>query len=183
MPLNKRGEIMAYDNELYHYGVLGMKWGHRKYQNKDGSLTAKGKSKYYNGTGRITRAGIRARKQARSLREGGRNYSTGLAVGTAAFSAYMTHQKYKVGRGFAHNMGNIAITSQRLNGANPSKRKATAAAFIGVMGLMTVAEIRSVAKSAEKVGNNVLYKRDKEYKARVDAMASMKNTVSKNKKK
>lgn len=30
-------------NELYHHGVKGMKWGVRRYQNPDGSLTAAGK--------------------------------------------------------------------------------------------------------------------------------------------
>lgn len=30
-------------NDLYHHGVKGMKWGVRRYQNKDGSLTTLGK--------------------------------------------------------------------------------------------------------------------------------------------
>ena len=34
------------EDELYHYGIKGMKWGVRKYQNEDGSLTSAGKSRY-----------------------------------------------------------------------------------------------------------------------------------------
>ena len=32
--------------ELMHYGIKGQKWGVRRYQNKDGSLTAAGKKRY-----------------------------------------------------------------------------------------------------------------------------------------
>ena len=37
--------ILTANGELYHWGIKGMKWGVRRYQNKDGSLTPAGKKR------------------------------------------------------------------------------------------------------------------------------------------
>lgn len=33
-------------NELYHHGIIGQKWGIRRFQNKDGTLTDAGRERY-----------------------------------------------------------------------------------------------------------------------------------------
>lgn len=46
--------------ELYHHGILGQRWGVRRYQNRDGSLTPEGRKRYYNDNGLPTSAGLLA---------------------------------------------------------------------------------------------------------------------------
>lgn len=49
--------IVVRDNELYHHGIKGMKWGVRRYQNKDGSLTKLGSKRYNSGDGTLNKRG------------------------------------------------------------------------------------------------------------------------------
>ena len=52
-----------YSIELYHHGVLGQKWGVRRYQYEDGSLTPEGKKHYYNYDGTLNKHGQKELKK------------------------------------------------------------------------------------------------------------------------
>lgn len=46
--------------EIYHHGIKGQRWGIRRYQNPDGSLTEAGKKRYLNEDGSFTKEGQKA---------------------------------------------------------------------------------------------------------------------------
>ena len=50
-------------DELYHHGIKGQKWGVRRYQNPDGTLTAEGQAHYFNPDGSLNKEGIKEEKK------------------------------------------------------------------------------------------------------------------------
>lgn len=56
------------DDGLQHWGIKGMKWGRRRYQNKDGSLTPEGKKRYGDGGNDDSKEETPEQRRARVLK-------------------------------------------------------------------------------------------------------------------
>lgn len=55
--------------EIYHYGIKGQKWGIRRFQNPDGTLTDAGRKRYLNSDGSLTKKGEKfVKKQSKGNR-------------------------------------------------------------------------------------------------------------------
>lgn len=54
---------------LMHHGILGMKWGVRRYQNEDGTLTAAGKKRYGNEVASSSGSKLSKKEQKKARKE------------------------------------------------------------------------------------------------------------------
>lgn len=55
--------------ELYHHGVKGQKWGIRRYQNPDGTLTEEGKRRYAREVSETLAKGLQSRSRSNKISE------------------------------------------------------------------------------------------------------------------
>ena len=62
-------------NYLEHHGILGQKWGIRRYQNSDGSLTDDGKKRYAHDTSKVEEAQSKAKHRESKTNEKAAEYN------------------------------------------------------------------------------------------------------------
>lgn len=148
-------------DELRHYGIPGMKWGVRRYQNPDGSLTPKGKRRYDQ---------LKEEKQywddrhkdldsymeARRAKKGKPAYSDQEAKGKKLAKRFDSAQ-YELQRAYAKNptygresgirttVGDMKATSRKAYMRTPSGKSIRSSQFVfGLFGLAAEASIRSL---------------------------------------
>lgn len=109
MDYNRCYRVNGKDFELQHHGVKGMKWGVRRYQNKDGSLTPAGKRRKAKDEYRTKMREINAED-----RRTGKRVATALLMTATAAAAVAAYRKNPdLVRSALSKVGNTTVSAAK----------------------------------------------------------------------
>lgn len=130
-----------YSDELYHHGITGQKWGQRRFQYEDGSLTPAGRDRY----GFKERLRERRQKYAEHLVERGRTLDEPHGHG------FLKAASNWISRGFA-----IGLNATALNALTSGKYRKQISVGTKVLGSINLAimveDIGAVSEYRYKTG-------------------------------
>lgn len=140
---------------LEHHGIPGMKWGVRRYQNEDGSLTAAGKSRYGFGEG-DGRKSSSARKMQRDFNNLDKGYAN-VAADKIAANMQLNRRlnrtmRYAQKKGYGNDLEGNRNKSKKLNKLMTKTEKSLmkTAKAAKQMKEIEALQMKIIAKAAEK---------------------------------
>jgi hypothetical protein len=132
-----------YNKELYHHGIKGQKWGVRRYQFADGSVTPAGAKRYYakQSNSTIKRTTSLASMKVKELTNTARTQITGKQYVDTYLKKGTTFSRIQTSKDFE----NFAFYA--------TYKKADSDKYMGLFGKNLTSRANAAAKQAEKQAN------------------------------
>lgn len=128
---------------LSHHGILGMKWGIRRYQNSDGSLTAAGKIRY---GASDRKSGENSSKKRLSTSQ---KVAIGVGTALATKSVLDSISNYNTANAMLEGYAKIPIT-KLISSGTVQAGKVFAIGYLGTRGVTKAASVISESRKPDR---------------------------------